>query len=313
MTCVVGVADEAAFWHAEDSANPDVEILNAVRPSLATTGGMLCIISSPYARKGVLWDAYRTNFGAGGNPSVLVARATSRELNPSLSESYVAKEYERDPASAAAEYGAEFRTDIESFVTTEALEACTESGVRERPYNRTHIYQGFIDASAGAFDAYTMAIAHMEGKTAVLDLIRETRPPFVPEAVTQQYASILRAYQIHAVRGDRFGGEWVAEAYRKCGITLEPSEKSKSELYGELLPMINSRTCALLDDQALRRQLTSLERKTRMGGKDVIDHVRGGRDDVANAAAGALVFAGQGLGDPYFNRPINYGPQKWIV
>jgi hypothetical protein len=44
------VADEIAFWQAEDgSANPDTEILRAVRPTLLTTHGPLIAISSPYA------------------------------------------------------------------------------------------------------------------------------------------------------------------------------------------------------------------------------------------------------------------------
>jgi len=313
QTCVAAVFDEIAFFHSDESANPDTEIVAAVKPSLMTTNGLLVAISNPYARKGYLWDVFRTNFGEGGDPLTLVAKASSLEMNPSLDPDWIAKERAKDPAGAVGEYDAEFRTDVESFATSEAVEACTDAGVRERPYSRAHIYQGFIDASADAFDAYTLAVAHLEGKTAVLDAIRETRPPFVPEAVTQEYASILRSYQIHAIRADRFGGEWIIDAYRRAGITVEHSEKSKSELYGELLPMINSRTCALLDNQVLRHQLTSLERKTRMGGKDVVDHVRGGRDDVANAVAGALVFAGQGLGDPHFNRPINYGSQKWIV
>jgi hypothetical protein len=34
-----------------------------------------------------------------------------------------------------------------------------------------------------------------------------------------------------------------------------------------------------------------LERTTKAGGRDRIDHPRGTHDDVANAAAGALVFA----------------------
>src|SRR5262249_751583 len=140
QTCVAAVFDEMAFFHSDESANPDVEILNAVRPSLATVGGMLVTISSPYARKGVVWDAFRTNFGPAGNPSILVARGTTRDLNPSLSQEYIDREYEKDPASAAAEYGAEFRTDIESFVTSEAVESCIDPGIRERPHERAQIY-----------------------------------------------------------------------------------------------------------------------------------------------------------------------------
>jgi hypothetical protein len=312
MTTIAVIADEAAFWFSDESANPDQEILGAVRPSLATTGGILCVISSPYARKGVVWQAFKDHFGPAGNPAILVAKGTTRDLNPSLSQDYIDREYEKDPASAAAEYGAEFRTDIESYLTIEVVESCTDSGVHERPYSHAHVYQAFVDPSGGAFDAFTLAIAHKEGKTSVLDAIREVRPPFAPEAVVEQFCQLLRDYRIHAVRGDKYAGEWVASQFNKRGVTHEASELTKSELYRDALPMINSRTAALLDDQVLRRQLVSLERKTRVGGKDVIDHVRGGRDDLANAVAGALVYAGQSLGDANFYKPIVY-PKAGIV
>ena len=56
-TYVAVIADEAAFWFSDEfSANTDAEILNAVRPGLATTAGPLIIASSPYAKRGVLSD-----------------------------------------------------------------------------------------------------------------------------------------------------------------------------------------------------------------------------------------------------------------
>jgi hypothetical protein len=42
-TCVAVIASESAFWLDETSANADIEILNAVRPTLATTGGPLIL------------------------------------------------------------------------------------------------------------------------------------------------------------------------------------------------------------------------------------------------------------------------------
>jgi hypothetical protein len=52
------IADELAFWYTDDagSKNPDSEILDAVRPGLGTTGGPLIAISSPYAKKGELYE-----------------------------------------------------------------------------------------------------------------------------------------------------------------------------------------------------------------------------------------------------------------
>ncbi|MDQ6868726.1 MAG: phage terminase large subunit family protein [Pseudomonadota bacterium] len=61
----VAVLDELAFGRDDDSANPDSEVLNAVRTSMATFGSDAMVIagSSPYARRGVLWDAFRRWFG----------------------------------------------------------------------------------------------------------------------------------------------------------------------------------------------------------------------------------------------------------
>jgi hypothetical protein len=81
---------------------------------------------------------------------------------------------------------------------------------------------------------------------------------------------------------------------------VEASEHSKSQLYQDALPLINSRTAALLDNNTLRRQLVMLERRTTRGGKDSIDHSPGAKDDLANAVCGALVYAGRSLGDPHF-------------
>ncbi len=136
-----------------------------------------------------------------------------------------------------------------------------------------------------------MAIAHTEGKTQILDLIRERKPPFSPEQVTEEFAKIIRSYRCSKVYGDRYGGEWPREQFRKHGVNYEPSEKTKSDLYRDLLPLINSGAVDLLEHDRLVTQLTSLERRTARGGKDSIDHAPGAHDDIANAVAGALVTA----------------------
>ncbi len=168
MTCVAALGDECAFWMSDESANPDVEILNAVRPALATTQGPLIAISSPYARRGALWDTYKKHFGPEGDPSILVAQGATRDFNPDLPQSIIDKAMDRDPAAAAAEYMAQFRTDVEDFITREAVEACVTLGTRERPTERKNGYVCFVDPSGGSSDAFTLAIAHVEGKTQIL-------------------------------------------------------------------------------------------------------------------------------------------------
>jgi hypothetical protein len=75
------------------------------------------------------------------------------------------------------------------------------------------------------------------------------------------------------------------------GIEYAPSEKSKSEIYRDLLPFLNSRKTELLDLPRLATQLIGLERRTARGGRDSIDHAPGTHDDIANCVAGALLLA----------------------
>ena len=109
-TFVAVICDEAAFWFSDElAANTDTEIVNAVRPGLATTGGPLIIASSPYAKAGLVWELHRQHYGAAGDPLVLVAQGASRDLNPSLSEAVVTRALARDEAAARAEYLGQFR------------------------------------------------------------------------------------------------------------------------------------------------------------------------------------------------------------
>jgi hypothetical protein len=62
-TSIAIICDEIAFWRSDESANPDEEVLRALRPSLLTTKGPLISISSPYSRRGELWKAYSRHFG----------------------------------------------------------------------------------------------------------------------------------------------------------------------------------------------------------------------------------------------------------
>jgi len=222
-TIVAALCDEIAFWQSEGTSNPDEEVLSAIRPAMATVpGAMLLCASSPYARRGALWEAHSRWYGVEDAP-VLIWRASTLEMNPTVPQTFIDEAYERDTAVAAAEYGAEFRTDVERLLTREAVMACVDSGTHERAPDRKQSYSGFVDPSGGAADGFTMAISHREGKTAILDLIRERQPPFSPEAVIEEYAGILKKYRITMIRGDRYAGEFPREQFRKHGINYEPS------------------------------------------------------------------------------------------
>jgi hypothetical protein len=303
--------DELAFFRTDDAAEPDYEILAAIRPGMAQfPNAMLLCASSPYARRGALWTAHRKHFAQENDP-VLVWQAPTLTMNPTVPQRVIDEAMERDPASAAAEYGAEFRGDIESFVSREVVEAAVDPGIHERaPIDRVR-YFGFVDPSGGSADSMTLGIAHAEKRVLVLDLVRERRPPFSPEAVVTEFADLLKRYRVGTVHGDRYAGEWPREQFAKRGITYRVSERVCSDIYRDVLPELNSKSVALLDNPRLVAQICNLERKTSRGGRDVIQHPPGQHDDLANAVAGALLLARPRASvEPDIGSPIqvNAGP-----
>lgn len=302
---VLVILDEVAFlMFDEGSSNPDTEIINAIRPGLSTTGGALFMISSPYARRGELWRTYQRHFGPNGDPLVLVAQGASRTFNPTLPQRVVDRAYERDAAWASAEYGAQFRTDIESFVSLEAVIACVAKGCFERPPQHDLSYHGFADPSGGSQDSFTLCIGHMDfaRQCVVVDCLREIKPPFSPEAAVEEFSRVLKSYNIGSIIGDRYAGIWPVEQFLRFGVSYEQSAAPKSDLYRDLLPLINSGRIDLLDNAKLLSQLTSLERRVARGGRDSIDHPPGAHDDLCNAVAGlAQINSRYGSHDPTFS------------
>ena len=292
------------------SISRSFEILNAVEPGLATTGGPLILASSPHARRGVLWEVFKRHYGAGGDPLILVAHGSSRALNPSLPQRVVDRALEKDRTRATAEYLAEFRTDVEGFVALEVVESCV-GGYREMLPAAGVTYGGFVDPSGGTEDAMTLAIAHRGTKPddrVIVDAIREVRPPFSPSAVVDDFAVLLKSYRISKVVGDHYGGEFVKEPFRRHGISYEVCKSPKSDLYRDLLPLLNSGRIVLPRHDRLIAQIVGLERRVSRAGRDSIDHAPGAHDDLANSVGG-VVGAISGVGE--FNFEFWHDDRAW--
>jgi hypothetical protein len=107
----------------------------------------------------------------------------------------------------------------------------------------------------------------------------------------------MRSYRCSTCYGDKYAGEFTVEAFRGHGIHYEHSLWNRSEIYLDMLPLINSRAVAFLDNERMQMQFVSLERTSVRGStRDRVDHPRGFHDDIANAAAGALIHAFKDMG-----------------
>ena len=89
-TSICVTLDESAFLYSSDEAvNSDTELMIALRPSLATTGGPMLLSSSPNTMEGIVYKIWKRHFGAQGHPRVLVAQADSKTLNPTLRQAVI--------------------------------------------------------------------------------------------------------------------------------------------------------------------------------------------------------------------------------
>lgn len=290
------ILEESAFFQVEGTSNPDREILDAVRPALLTVpGARLYSISSPYAKRGILWKAYADHWGR-DDSDVLVFVADSVSLNPTLDLAEIDRAFEEDATAAASEYGrnglVQFRSDVERFLSEDVLMAVTVVGRTQLPPLPNVVYTAFCDPSGGTgSDSFALALAHREGERAIVDVVVERKPPFNAESVVAEYAETLKAYRTQRVHGDKYTGAWVQQAFARHGIEYVASPLNKSEIYLAALPAFTSSRVELLDDAKTRAQFLTLDRRTSRLGRDTVDHDVGAHDDRANVVAGSLVLA----------------------
>jgi len=292
-TILFAIFDECAFWRDESSATPDIETYRAILPALATLpDAMLVGISSPYRKAGLLYDRWKAFYGQ-DDDRVLVIQAESIELNPTLDPALIAEALAADPAAARAEWLGQFRDDIAGFLDIELIEGAVDRAVIVRPPRPGLAYVGYVDAASGVGkDSFAAAVAHREGEEVIVDLAHEIRPPFNPQTATAEVAELFKSYNIGKVNGDKYSAGYNIEAFAKCGITYEYSERDTSQNYIETIQLFTSGRVRLVDNKRLVAQFAGLERRTSVAGRDRVDHGpnANSHDDISAAVAGVVAI-----------------------
>ncbi len=136
-------------------------------------------------------DAVSAKLGAGKSRHLDFSGTALDEstLNPLT----VRMAYVRDAASARAEFGGQFRDDVETFISLEQLESRIVEGAGSC---RTleHDLCRICGSSGGCADSFVLAIAHLETGKAVLDVIAKFKR-VRPEAAVE-LSGICKGYKI---------------------------------------------------------------------------------------------------------------------
>lgn len=293
-TCLVIIGDEVCFWRDnETSEASDREIYRAAVPSLATTEGLFIGISSPYAKRGLVYDKFRKHYGE-DSERVLVVKGSTPEFNPTIDPQVIEDAIQDDPEAAKTEWLGQFREGIASFVDRSTVDACTRSRPLIIPPEHGVNYTAFVDPAGGGqsnrADEFTMAIGYRNKEKRVIVCGVWARRGS-PAEIIKEYADILREYRCNTVYSDRFAGAYPAEEFSRNKVSLKYTDRNRSQLYSELLPVLNTGQIELPPDEVMLGQLANLERKTGRAA-DIIDHPAGGHDDRCNAVAGLAYHAG---------------------
>lgn len=315
--------DEICFWWNDDTAaNEDKEIVRSLGPALGKVAAsgvktLLLAASTPWTEEGELFDVHQRYYGKDDSANILVVQAATTVLRPNFDAATIRIAEERDPESAASEYGAAWRIAGGTLVRPPSYDACVAVGIAERAPEEPlgdSFYTCAVDLSGGdGKDSAALCIGHVEQENEgpevfVQDILVERLPPFDPGELVAEFAGHAARFGLSEVTCDAYSKGFAASEFRRHGIELILSERKTAECLLDSLAVINTRRCLLLDQPKARKQWLNLKRDYASAGRPTVLE-RGGKhhDDLAAVTSRAIVAA-LGLGvEPEVRRMVRFG------
>jgi hypothetical protein len=314
----VVVLDEVAFWYTDaDAANPDYEVLRAVRQAqLQFKHRKRVGITTPWTKEGIAYKQYIAGTEGWKLPvedrksyegSLVLHAPTAAIENPLIEKKALAKEFLNDPEAYERESLARFVDSISGFLSPTLLSEVTAKGIVERePLPRRNHPEdplpNYVAALDPAFrhDAFAMTIVHQDKDGTILqDVIRrwQRQPgeePLNPSFILSEIAPLLKQYRITSVFSDQHHYDSLNQLALAKGFTIELftlGNASKTSMWRNFQQLLNQKKIVLLESKEQYRELATLEKKLTPGGSVQISAPRGKHDDMAMVLAMAVKMA----------------------
>ena len=235
---------EVAFFRLEGQANADVEIQASIRRGMiGFPQTRLVKISTPYMKSGVLHDDFIRGFGQ-DDPDLLVWRASTALMNPTIKTERLERERRLDPSRFAREFEAEFAEETDAFLPYAWVEdAVLPIAMNFRHGTACSTTRPWTPAAAGRTRLRGHLPRRGQGSNArvVVDVVkgwsRQGLHSVDLTGVVAEIAAVLKRYRITRVIGDRYAGQWVPQAFASVGIGYREAPLESR------LPSLNSNHC----------------------------------------------------------------------
>lgn len=333
FTVLGAVFDEFAWLNPdEDSANQDEEVVTAVRYGAAPPEGApprrMLVISSPAAKRGLVWDLWSQHYGRPDAP-VLVVQGNTKAFNPSISEKWLAAEQKRDPKAYLREIEAQFADAISAWIDRAAVEQATLNRTADPLHSVNDTYFAAVDIGFKR-DRSVLVIAHVEkvpfehlreqeavivraddltGQSVPMRRTWEPKLRFVVDGVwvwtptpdapldapklVAAIADIVFPYGIREIHADQYSIVPLQGEFKRHQITLTEltwSSQSKLEAFNSLRESFYDSRVSLPNMPIIVEELTQLQEKI---SGNVVRFAAPGKqhDDVAHAIAACHLHA----------------------
>lgn len=297
----VVIFDEIAHFLTETEGPAAADrVYGALLPATAQFGDLarVLLISTPWGSDGLFAREFH-RARSGELAGAIARQAPTAEVNPTISQAFLAAEEARDPETFLGEYGATFLGSGSAFLDFDMFDIA-ERG-RLRPEAGTNWIAGIDPAfSSDPFgvavvgrsveDHSRLILGHVEALRPRKTRTMEERSAFT-EAQLHEVAEVCKRFGAAAVT-DQHLARIVVDRLARDGVYVRQhsmSAGSKTAIFGELKARLYDGTLEIFADPDLVAELRRLRTKFSAGSASIVNpRVGGSHGDMAQALAMAV-------------------------